>query len=63
MYYFHVAFFCIQDIYLDIIEYVPDSLKEVTDLIKEKELRLRLPLEELKVLLEEEKDEEMDEIE
>lgn len=41
---------------MDIIEYVPTSLKEVTNLMKEKDLRVRLPVEELNVLLEIEKE-------
>ena len=41
---------------MDIIKYVPGTLKEVVSLLQEKELRLRFPLEELDVLLEPELD-------
>ncbi|KAM3918405.1 nuclear exosome regulator NRDE2 [Leptodactylus fuscus] len=37
---------------LDAIEYFPDQLQELVDLMTEKELRVRLPLEELDLLLE-----------
>ncbi|XP_047397664.1 nuclear exosome regulator NRDE2 isoform X1 [Sciurus carolinensis] len=39
-------------LYLDAVEYFPDELQEVLDLMTEKELRVRLPLEELELLLE-----------
>ncbi|XP_004584621.2 nuclear exosome regulator NRDE2 isoform X1 [Ochotona princeps] len=39
-------------LYLDAVEYFPDALQEVLDLMTEKELRVRLPLEELELLLE-----------
>ncbi|XP_028677156.2 nuclear exosome regulator NRDE2 [Erpetoichthys calabaricus] len=39
-------------LYLDAIEYFPDHFNEVIDLIVEKELRLRIPLEEVDLLLE-----------
>lgn len=39
-------------LYLDAVEYFPDELQEVVDLMTEKELRVRLPLEELELLLE-----------
>lgn len=37
---------------MDAIEYFPDEMQEVVDLMTEKELRVRLPLEELELLLE-----------
>ncbi|KAM4013694.1 nuclear exosome regulator NRDE2 [Anomaloglossus baeobatrachus] len=39
-------------LYLDAVEYFPDRLQEIIDLMTEKELRVRLPLEELDLLLE-----------
>nr|XP_005888668.1 PREDICTED: protein NRDE2 homolog [Bos mutus] len=39
-------------LYMDAIEYFPDEMQEVVDLMTEKELRVRLPLEELELLLE-----------
>ncbi|KAM8920996.1 nuclear exosome regulator NRDE2 [Pelodytes ibericus] len=39
-------------LYLDAVEYFPDQLQEIVDLMTEKELRVRLPLEELDLLLE-----------
>lgn len=42
---------------MDVVGYVPGSLKEVVNLITEKDIRLRFPIEELRILLEEEKDE------
>nr|XP_033808744.1 nuclear exosome regulator NRDE2 isoform X2 [Geotrypetes seraphini] len=39
-------------LYLDAVEYFPDELQEILDLMTEKELRLRMPLEELDLLLE-----------
>lgn len=38
-------------IYLDCVRYVPEMLQEVNDLMTEKELRIRTPLEELSLLL------------
>ncbi|XP_045026385.1 nuclear exosome regulator NRDE2 [Daphnia magna] len=49
-----------KDICMDIIQYEPSSLKEVTNLMTEKDLRLRFPLEELELLLETEKEENAD---
>ena len=40
-----------QMIYMDCVGYFPDMLQEVTDIMTEKELRLRTPLEELKLLM------------
>lgn len=37
---------------MDAVEYFPDDMQEVLDLMTEKELRLRLPAEELELLLE-----------
>ncbi|XP_018414025.1 PREDICTED: protein NRDE2 homolog [Nanorana parkeri] len=39
-------------LYMDAVEYFPEQLQEVADLMTEKELRVRLPLEELDLLLE-----------
>ncbi|XP_029806628.1 protein NRDE2 homolog isoform X2 [Suricata suricatta] len=39
-------------LYLDAVEYFPEELQEVLDLMTEKELRVRLPAEELELLLE-----------
>lgn len=41
-----------QALYMDAVEYFPDEMQEVMDLMTEKELRVRLPLEELELLLE-----------
>lgn len=41
-----------QVLYMDAIEYFPDELQEILDLMVEKELRVRLPIEELELLLE-----------
>ncbi len=40
-----------QILYQDYIQAYPDSLQDVTDLLQEKEVRLRTPLEELDLLL------------
>ena len=37
---------------MDVVEYFPPSIREVAKLMTEKDLRLRVPLEELDVLLE-----------
>jgi hypothetical protein len=42
----------VKAIYLDGVTYFPEMLKEITDLMAEKQLYIRLPLEELEVLLE-----------
>ncbi|XP_014446884.1 protein NRDE2 homolog [Tupaia chinensis] len=39
-------------LYLDAVQYFPDAMQEILDLMTEKELRVRLPLEELDLLLE-----------
>ncbi|XP_077179591.1 nuclear exosome regulator NRDE2 [Paroedura picta] len=39
-------------LYMDAIEYFPDMLQEILDLMTEKELRVRVPIEELELLLE-----------
>uniref|UniRef100_A0A8C6DMQ0 Nuclear exosome regulator NRDE2 n=1 Tax=Moschus moschiferus TaxID=68415 RepID=A0A8C6DMQ0_MOSMO len=39
-------------LYMDAVEYFPNEMQEVVDLMTEKELRVRLPLEELELLLE-----------
>ncbi|XP_005285443.3 nuclear exosome regulator NRDE2 isoform X1 [Chrysemys picta bellii] len=39
-------------LYMDAIEYFPDQLQETLDLMTEKELRVRVPIEELELLLE-----------
>uniref|UniRef100_A0A4W3JGF6 NRDE-2, necessary for RNA interference, domain containing n=1 Tax=Callorhinchus milii TaxID=7868 RepID=A0A4W3JGF6_CALMI len=40
-------------LYLDAIEYFPEQLQEIVDLMTEKEIRVRVPIEELEILLEE----------
>lgn len=37
---------------MDAISYFPDELQEILDLMTEKELRVRVPIEELELLLE-----------
>ena len=37
---------------MDVMEYFPEELQEILDGMTEKELRVRLPLEELELLLE-----------
>lgn len=37
---------------MDAMEYFPDELQEILDVMTEKELRVHLPLEELELLLE-----------
>lgn len=37
---------------MDAVDYFPDEMQVVLDLMTEKELRVRLPLEELELLLE-----------
>uniref|UniRef100_A0A8D0GH12 NRDE-2, necessary for RNA interference, domain containing n=1 Tax=Sphenodon punctatus TaxID=8508 RepID=A0A8D0GH12_SPHPU len=39
-------------LYMDAVEYFPDQLQETLDLMTEKELRVRVPIEELELLLE-----------
>ncbi|XP_069884669.1 nuclear exosome regulator NRDE2-like [Dipodomys merriami] len=39
-------------LYMDAMEYFPDELQEILDLMTEKELRVRMPMEELELLLE-----------
>ncbi|XP_006839640.1 PREDICTED: protein NRDE2 homolog [Chrysochloris asiatica] len=39
-------------LYMDAVEYFPDEMQEILDLMTEKELRVRLPMEELELLLE-----------
>lgn len=41
-----------QVLYMDAVEYFPDDLQETLDLMTEKELRVRVPMEELDLLLE-----------
>lgn len=41
-----------QGLYMDAARLFPEHLQEFVDLMTEKELRLRLPLEELDILLE-----------
>ena len=43
---------CDQGLYMDAVQLFPGHLQEFVDLMTEKELRLRLPLEELDILLE-----------
>ncbi|XP_043929557.1 nuclear exosome regulator NRDE2 [Protopterus annectens] len=42
----------VKALYMDAAEYFPDQLQEFLDLMTEKELRVRIPLEELEILLE-----------
>ncbi|MGH0161600.1 UNVERIFIED_CONTAM: hypothetical protein FKN15_078503 [Acipenser sinensis] len=42
----------VKGLYMDAIEYFPDHMQEIMDLMTEKELRVRVPLEELDILLE-----------
>uniref|UniRef100_A0A3Q3RCK2 NRDE-2, necessary for RNA interference, domain containing n=1 Tax=Monopterus albus TaxID=43700 RepID=A0A3Q3RCK2_MONAL len=44
--------FLVRCLYMDAVQLFPDRLQEFVDLMTEKELRLRLPLEELDILLE-----------
>lgn len=41
-----------QVLYMDAIEYFPDEFQQVLDLMTEKELRVRVPIEEVELLLE-----------
>lgn len=41
-----------QVLYMDAVEYFPGEMQEILDLMTEKELRVRLPMEELELLLE-----------
>lgn len=41
-----------QVLYMDAVEYFPGEMQEILDLMTEKELRVRLPVEELELLLE-----------
>jgi len=41
----------VQSLYVDCVRLVDSMLQEVTDLMTEKEIRLRVPLEELDLLL------------
>lgn len=43
---------CDQGLYMDAVQLFPEHLQEFVDLMTEKELRVRLPLEELDILLE-----------
>ncbi|CAM9312156.1 unnamed protein product [Lampetra planeri] len=43
----------VKGLYMDAVQLFPDQLQEFVDLMTEKEIRLRLPLEELDILLEE----------
>lgn len=43
-------------LYLDCIKYRPDKLEEILDIAEEKEIRIHLPLDELKILLHVESD-------
>lgn len=42
-----------QSLYMDGVQLFPERMQEFVDVMTEKELRLRLPLEELDILLEE----------
>jgi hypothetical protein len=43
--------YCLQNLYVDCVHLVNDMLQEVTDLMTEKEIRLRVPVEELELLM------------
>lgn len=43
---------CIQGLYMDAVQLFPDRVQEFLDLMTEKELRLRAPMEEVDILLE-----------
>lgn len=45
---------------MDVVQYIPTFLKEAISLMMEKDIRLRFPIEELRILLEEEKEEGLD---
>ena len=47
-----VCLHCDQGLYMDAVQLFPGHLQEFVDLMTERELRLRLPLEELDILLE-----------
>lgn len=49
----NVNFVSTQSLYMDGVQLLPERLQEFVDVMTEKELRLRLPLEELDILLEE----------
>ena len=42
-----------QVLYMDEIQYLPDELQDIVDLMTEKEIRLHVPLEEVELLLQE----------
>lgn len=46
------VFVCDQGLYMDAVQLFPEHLQQFVDLMTEKDLRLRLPLEELDILLE-----------
>ncbi len=41
-----------KSLYIDAVEYFPDDLQELIDLMTEKEIRLRTPIEEVDLLVE-----------
>jgi hypothetical protein len=45
-------FFNFKGLYLEAIKYVPDKFNEIIGLLSSKEIRVRLPIEELDMLLE-----------
>lgn len=44
---------CLQGLYMDAVQLFPERVQEFLDLMTEKELRLRVPMEEVDILLEE----------
>ncbi len=43
---------CVQVLYVDAVQYFPSEMERVMEVLEEKELRVRAPLEEVKLLLE-----------
>ena len=45
--------FFFQILYMDAAQHLPDDLQDIVDLMVEKEIRLRAPLEEIELLMQE----------
>lgn len=43
----------LQVLYMDAVQHMPDDIQDIVDLMTEKEIRLRAPLEEIELLLQE----------
>lgn len=43
---------CVQVLYLDAVRYLPSELTKITEIMEEKELRIRAPVDEVKLLQE-----------